>query len=201
MQIMDLQKIEKKMWQAQFKDGLFDLFYASMLMISGVQLLYYHFWITFLLLASIPIVIVGKLIITKPRLGTVRFGNERINKGLKANLILLTVFLTTLLIFYLSASPRYDINLDFSSVIIILIIVIFGVLAYFLEFYRFLVYGMMFAMGEFTIRNFGDETGAVLFYIFSGILLITGLYYLSKFMRENPIPKLEDTHAAENNSL
>ena len=112
-------------------------------------------------------------------------------KQLKAYFALLVTFIATFGIYILSASGRFGFEFGFSTVIIIMFIAIFGGLAYYLDFPRFLLYGIMFAGGEYTIRNHGDIAGAWIMFLFGLVLLVIGLYYLSQFMKNNPLPDEE----------
>ena len=191
---LDLDKIEKKTWSSFFQDGLFDIFFALMFIISGVGQLYDHVLISFSILFCVVVFVGGKYFITKPRLGVVKFGRKRMEKQLKAQLALLAAFLCTLVIFLIGTAGTSGIKIDFSYILIILFIVIFGSLAYFMDFPRFLLYGIMFAVGEYTIRNHGDIAGAYILFTFGSILLVIGLYHLSRFMKNNPIPEMEVTN-------
>jgi hypothetical protein len=53
----------------------------------------------------------------------------------------------------------------------------------------------MFALTEYTMRNHGDTSGALIAFFFGISLLIIGLYYLIVFMKNNPTPKLEAINA------
>ncbi len=194
-QDLELENIEKKAWRSFFQDGLFDIFFAFLFVISGIGQIYDSVFISLSTLIVIGIFIAGKHFITKPRMGTVKFGRKRIEKQLKAHVALLITFIATLIIFFLSASGQFNLELNFSIVIMIMFIAIFGSLAYFLDLPMFLLYGLMFAAGEYTMRNYGDYVGALILFIFGAILLTIGLYHLFKFIKKYPLPQEEVTHA------
>jgi hypothetical protein len=188
---IDLDKIEKKAWSSYFEDGLFDIFFALMFIISGIGQLIDSVFISLSILLCVVVFVLGKSFITMPRFGKVQYGRKRMAKQLKAYLILLATFIATFGIYVLSASGQFGFELGFSTVLIIMFIVIFGSLAYYLDFPRFLLYGIMFAVGEYTIRNYGDTVGPWMFFFFGAVLLVIGLYYLSEFIKNNPLPDKE----------
>jgi hypothetical protein len=190
-QSIDLDKIEKKAWSSYFQDGLFDIFFAILFITNGIQQIYYNIWFSLIMFIAVGIFVAGKQYITRPRLGEVRFGLKRMEKQQRARLVLLATFLSTLAIFLLATSGQPKPEIDLSIVIIILFIVIFATLAYFMDFPRFLLYGIMFASGEFTINNYGDSFGAIIFFIYAAILLVIGIIYLNLFLKKNPLPALE----------
>ena len=128
-------------------------------------------------------------------MGIVKFGKKRIEKQMKAHIALLITFIATLIIFILSASGQFDLDINFSTILMIMFIAIFGSLAYFLDHPMFLVYGLMFAAGEYTIQNHGDMTGALILFISGAILLVTGLYQLIRFLQKFPLLETEVAHA------
>jgi hypothetical protein len=192
---LDLKEIERKAWTSTFQDGLFDIFFAIMFITTSIQSIFYNEWFTLLIFASVGVFIAGKQFITKPRLGIVKFGQKRMEKQLKAHFALLATFLATLLIFILSAWGQLNLELNFSMILIMLFIVIFGALAYFMDFYRFLLYGIMFALTEYTMRNHGDIYGALIAFLFGILLLVIGLFYLSQFVKKYPLLQPEATNA------
>lgn len=191
---LDLKKLEKKMWTAHFQDGFLDIFFAFMFIIQGIQSVYYNSWFTLLMFVNIFIFIMGKQYIVKPRLGNVKFGTKRLEKQQRARLVLLATFLFTLIIFILSASGQPKPRVNFSIVIIIMFIAIFGSLAYFMDFPRFLLYGALFAVGEYTISTMGETVHAWIMFGSGGFLMMVGFYYLFLFVKSYPLSGKEATN-------
>lgn len=194
-QTVDLEHLEKKVWISNFQDGMFDIFFALLFFINGIQQLFYNIWFSLLMFVAVAIYILGKQFITRPRLGAVKYGKKRLMKQQKAHYVLLITFLSTLVIMIIAGSGQFNIEMDFSIVIMILFIVIFGSLAFFMDFYRFLLYGVMFAIGEFTIRHYGDEAGGYIMFCFAGILTVIGIYYMVQFLKKNPRASAEVINA------
>jgi hypothetical protein len=193
-QDLELENIEKKAWQSYFQDGLFDIFFASLFIISGIGQIYDSVFVSLSIFIPVVIFILCKFFITVPRLGIVKFGKKRIEKQMKAHIALLITFIVTLIIFVLSASNQFNLDLDFSTILIIMFIAIFGSLAYFLDYPMFLLYGLMFAASEYIIRNYGHSTGALIFFCFGATLLVIGFYQMIRFLRKFPLPEKEVTN-------
>jgi hypothetical protein len=194
-QDLELEDIEKKAWRSFFQDGLFDIFFALLFIISGIGQIYDSVFISLSILIVVGIFAAGKHFITIPRLGIVKFGKKRIEKQMMAYVALLITFIATLVIFILSASGQFNLAINFSTILMIMFLAIFGSLAYFLDVPMFLLYGLMFAAGEYTMRNYDDITGAMILFIFGAVLLSIGFYQMVQFMRKFPLPEREVMNA------
>jgi hypothetical protein len=194
-QDLELENIEKKAWRSFFQDGLFDIFFALLFIISGIGQIYDSVFISLSILIVVGVFAAGKHFITIPRLGIVKFGKKRIEKQMMAYVALLITFIATLVIFILSASGQFNLDINFSTILMIMFIAIFGSLAYFLDVPMFLLYGLMFAAGEYTMRNYDDITGAMILFIFGAVLLSIGFYQMVQFMRKFPLPEREVMNA------
>jgi hypothetical protein len=193
-QDIELENIEKKAWRSFFQDGLFDIFFALLFIISGIGQIYDSVFISLSVFIPVGIFVVCKYFITVPRLGIVKFSKKRIEKQMKAYVALLITFIATFFIFILSASSQFNLEINFSTILMIMFIAIFGSLAYFLDAPMFFLYGLMFAAGEYTMQNYGDITAALILFIFGATLLAIGLYQMIRFIRKYPLPEREVTH-------
>jgi hypothetical protein len=194
---MRLREIERTAWTSYFEDGLWDLFFGVLFLISGIRSLTDNVWYvrglyTLLLVACILILPIGKKRITIPRLGHVKFGRARKLRQSKAIAILAISVLTTFALLMLPKSglappPKMPI----SPIIAAWIAVVFGVLAYYLDFKRLFAYGVLFAISEVLSGLFGEPIGSIMQAILGVAVLVVGIAVFMRFMRRYPLPTEE----------
>jgi hypothetical protein len=186
---ISLKEVERKAWTSYFEDGLWDIFFGAMLLIGGIRSVTDYVWYTLLILPLILVLPLGKRFITIPRLGLVKFGPSRKAKQEKA---LVALIISVLAIFALLLLPNSGLALPpkmlISPMMAVWIAVIFGILAYYLDFWRLFAYGLLFAISEALWGLFGGYIGAMA-QIISGItVLLIGLFVLARFLRKYPQP-------------
>jgi hypothetical protein len=186
---IDLGKIEKKAWTAYFQDGLWDIFIASMMLTMAIRTLTDNVWFTLGMFIGFPIMVIGKKFITIPRLGFAKFGPKREAKRMKLLIVIFLAVISTCILLLLplvGQKPSKDASSLFMA---IFLMVVFSSIAYFLDFNRLYIYGLMFAVNEIVWGRFGEPTGPYLILIFGVIVLIIGLIILFSFMQKYPLYK------------
>lgn len=68
---------------------------------------------------------------------------------------------------------------------------IFFAIAYFMDFNRLYIYGVLFAVGAVLWELFGIPAGPVAIIVSGSVGLATGLSYFAKFLRDYPKPVTE----------
>jgi MFS family permease len=184
-----LKEVERRAWTSYFEDGLWDIFLGGMVLIGGIRSLSDNVWYTLLILPLILVLPFGKRFITTPRLGHVKFGPSPKAKREKA---VVALIISVLAIFALLLLPNSGLALPpktlISPMMAVWIAVIFGVLAYYLDFWRLFMYGLLFAISEVLSGLFGGYIGAMAQTI-SGIgVLLIGFFVLARFLRKYPQP-------------
>ncbi len=143
----------------------------------------------------------AKKFITKPRLGVVKFGFKRKGRKLKT-LIVLSVNLLILLILFLIRFTNPEFNLEFPGFLDGLILGLLFITtpvcfaAYFLQFPRFYLYGLLVGLSFFLSDVFSIFIPSpfdtlIVFSLISGIMIIMGIVFLIKFLRKYPLSKEE----------
>ena len=80
-QKLDLRKMEKKAWNTYYaQDGLYDILFGIMMVVGAIRTITDIPWVTLGILAGILVIPLGKRYITTPRIGRVKFGEERMGK-------------------------------------------------------------------------------------------------------------------------
>ena len=194
---MSLREIERKAWISYFEDGLWDLFFGALFLIGGVRSLTNNVWYVgtlyiLLLVVSILILPIGRKLVTVPRLGHVKFGPARKLRQSKAIAVLAISVLAT---FALLMLPKSGLALPpkmlISPIMAGWIAVVFGVLAYYLDFRRLFAYGLLFAISEVLSGLFGEPIGSIVQTISGIAILLVGMAVFMRFVRRYPLPTEE----------
>jgi len=186
---ISLKEVERRAWTSYFEDGLWDIFLGAILLIGGIRSVTDYVWYTLLILPLILVLPLGKRLITTPRLGHVKFGPSREAKQEKA---MVALIISVLAIFALLLLGNSGLALPpkmlISPMMAVWIAVIFGALAYYLDFWRLFAYGLLFAISEVLWGLFGGYIGAMAQTIFGIGVLLIGLFVLARFLRKYPQP-------------
>jgi len=189
---LDLKELEKKVWLTYFQDGFWDIFIASMMLTMAIRTLTDNIWFTLGMFTGVPILVIGKKFITIPRLGHVKFSQFRMKRQIKL-MATIGIAVCATVGFLLLISMGWDAPKVISSLgMAVFLALIFGLIAYFLEFPRLFIYGLMFATNEIIWGHFGEPTGPYVVLIFGSTVLVIGLIILASFIRKYPLPKEEE---------
>lgn len=190
-QKINLKELEKKAWTTYFQDGLWDIFFGNILLTMVIRTITDNIWFTFLMFIGVFAIIFGKRYITTPRIGLVKFGPTRLMKGIKLlGIIGLAVIITVCLLWpnpFLKDQPAIVSSLIVASMVII----IFGGMAYFLDYFPLAIYGVLFGIGEILWSLFGESVGLKAMLVFGSSIFIIGFLMLGHFVRKYPLPSEE----------
>jgi hypothetical protein len=199
---MDLKALEKKAFRSMHQDGLWDI-YLGLLLLGGALAAYlenvgfypYHYVGYFsVIIIGMVVLIFGKRSITVPRIGLAKFGPEREKKRLiLIGWVVAVLVLTVALLFMYSGtgSGRPPAFLG-SAVIMLMMVAIFSGMAYYLDYPRMVVIGVLFAMAEFLVvwfesQGWGEVRFVVAQAIPGAIILAMGLFHFIRFVRTHPV--------------
>ena len=202
-QTVDLKVLEKKAWRSVFQDGLWDIFLGLLLMAFGLS-----GWLDTLALnegtrmgiyigaevLAMIVLFAGKRFITIPRMGRVKFGAERQKRRNIVRLLLFISVLVGLVMWFLGSSQIsgeggiLSGTWFFPAVWVLNIIIVFGLGAYFLEYERLYVIGFLYAvvipLNEVIKSTAKIDVAIYLFLVTGLIVVLMGLFYLLRFMRD-----------------
>ncbi|MFC1953840.1 hypothetical protein ACFLVZ_02270 [Chloroflexota bacterium] len=204
---VNLKELERKIFISYFKDGLWDIYGALMLLGFGLTMV--TGW-DYLMLAFATLSVVLLLLkkrVTVPRLGQVKFSVERQAKTKKSMLIAMLTGTFTMLIgmvFFVLAStnslPRWlDIWMGnyflaaFGGMLALLV----AVAAYIVGVWRYYIYAALtFIAYVFAsiLRPIDMEYLPIL--VAGSIILISGTVILMRFLRDYPLPSKEIINAS-----
>jgi hypothetical protein len=198
-QKINLKNIEKESWKRTFvEDGLFDI----MLGVSFLTALASSLFGTDYSLIPIFVILIASYITVRkyviiPRIGTVKFGAERIKKkGWVTGVLVLSVLFLGLMTFLTKSGIFPSEGLPISSILVgFNILIVLSLMGYFLNFNRLYLYGALIGLGE-PIGTWLEKTGrlqdgSIVVGIISAIVIVIGIVTFIKFLKKYPLPKKE----------
>lgn len=207
--VLDIKSLEKKVYRSFFEDGFWDIFIGMLLLGFGLtwtRIFFDIFEPLAIMIISIIwntitflIYYLGKKFITIPRIGIVKFGQKRKARQKKLKIFLLINVLFGCVVFILTFFGLLDFLAIGGSLTPLLIGLIaytfpFTIIAYFLEFNRLYIYALMggfsFFLSDIIYSILGSPLDSILgFGVPGGIIVVIGLVFLIKFLRNYPKPK------------
>jgi uncharacterized membrane-anchored protein len=203
---INLKEMEKKAWKSYFQDGLWDILLGFILLTFGVapfieEITGITYLISYIILLSIGYILfyVGKKYITIPRIGNVKFGQKRKSKRIKIFIILVISVILGLAVILLTKTDLISYNIDVSIWGIIFAInalIIFSLMAYYLDFPRLYIYSIFFAISILIIETSSSHVGSTYdnllgFGMFGLVVVLVGILHLNRFVRSHPLQREE----------
>lgn len=206
MLTFNLTDIEKKAYRSTFQDGIWDIFLGLILLILAVIALLSNrgtpegqqMTVLIVLQAvALAVFIGGKKCITVPRMGFVKFGPQRKAKIKKSRIVLLASVVAGMVVFLVallamrssSAGPSRLMNF-MPLAWVVNAIIVFSLLAYYLDCPRLYAYGVLFALPvpfDMAIKKFaGVNLSPVTFAVPATFMLAIGAVLLVRFLRKYP---------------
>ena len=202
-QKISLKEAERKAFTSTFQDGLWDIFIGCFLLQFSIGPFLSptlgDFWssvvfLPFFALAFLVIWFVKKHVIT-PRVGIVKFGQWRVTRMMRFNAGMVLALTVSLLLGILSlvqfgSIPGWIHTARFSLIFLIT----FCAAAYFLDFTRLYIYGVIIALspliGEvlYVYLKASHHGFPITFGITAGLIILTGLVLFIRFLQDNPLP-------------
>lgn len=201
-----LKELEKKVFSSYFKDGLWDIYGALILLGFGLSMVtgWDYLIAAFAVLAVVLLLFRKRIVI--PRLGQVKFSSERQVKTKRSIIIaVVTITLTMILgvvffvLFTTNSIPSWlDIWMDdyflatFGGILAILV----AVAAYVVGVWRYYIYAVL-TFIAFILANTlrPNDMEGIPIVAAGGILLISGVTILARFLRNYPLT-LQETDSA-----
>ena len=211
MTVFNLTEIEKKAFRSTFQDGLWDIFLGSLLLVLSISALLSNIGTTKKLHIGVLIVLqilvvlaftVGKKRITIPRMGFVKFGPKRKQRMTKSRIILLISVLLGVVVFLIASAliqgnpaGRSKLLLFAPVAWVVNSIIVFSFLAYYMDFTRLYLYGVLFALPvpfDVAIQQFTELNLSPIAFAVPGIAMLgVGTVLLLRFLHEYPKPGQE----------
>lgn len=202
-QQVSLKEAERKVFRATYNDGLWDIFLGCFFFSYGIALylspLLGDFWSSVVLLPLWALIYLVLWLIRKyvviPRIGVVKFGQVRKNKLAKFTIVMLTVNILAFILGMLAAVSFGSVSGQVISIIFGMILLTgFSLAAYFLDFSRLYIYGLLLGLspliGEWLwTHGYATHHGLpITFGITASIMILVGLVLFIRLLRDNPLP-------------
>ncbi len=216
-QEIDLKELERKAFKSTFQDGLWDILLGLLLLAMAVGALLSDLGMaqlsTMIILIGIAVLALaviwaGKKFITVPRIGRVKFGPEGKSRQKKTRWLLslpvlfgVAFFIFTPLVVRITQSEWLNPGLFLGGIYMTNMLIVFSLGAYFLNFTRLYLIGVMYAIPvplDITFHELADiDITAVAFGAPAAVVLVIGTVLFVRFLREYPLPATEVSDAGE----
>lgn len=200
---IDLKELEKKAYRSFFEDGFWDIYLGLMLLAIGGGPALLALGTSLVWAAAVPLAVAvlgmliffgGKKHLTVPRLGAVQFGPARTLRRKKTSLVLACSVLVGIALLVLTATRSLP-SLGLAGVPTVAIIfaancvIVFSLAAYYLDFGRLYVYGLLYAaafpLAVVLTEHWGAAAGFLVAYALSAApMTLVGLALFVRFLRE-----------------
>lgn len=216
MTTFNLKEIEKKAFRSTFQDGFWDIFLGLTLLAGAVAAFLANsgvsegrIMIIFVALQALVLLvfIAGKKRITVPRMGFVKFGPKRKRKIWKSRITLVASVLAGLLVFLAALAIKYypagqpKLLLLFPAAWVANSIIVFSLLAYYLDCTRLYAYGVLFALPvpvDMLVNELlGVKLITIALAVSATIMLLVGTVLLTRFLRDYPLAVKDESNGKE----
>jgi len=198
---ISLEEAERRVFKTKMNDGLWDIFLGCFFLLFAVAPLLSSrlgdFWssaifIPFLAVVFLVLWLVRRHIVT-PRIGEVRFGSKR-QERLKTFSIIMLFFNVVAFVLGAAVAATFEVSPVLLPPILfgLIILTLFSTAAYYLEFKRLYLYGLLGGLspliGEYLWVNHGASHHGfpIMFGVTSGIMILIGLTIFIRLLRNNP---------------
>jgi len=202
-QKISLKEAERKAFRTTFNDGLVDIFLGCFLLMFVIGLYLSDslgdFWssavfLPFLALVYLAIWLIRRYVVT-PRVGMVKFGQARKAKLAKFTVVMLVINVVAFILGSVAALSFGSVPGQMISILFGLILLMgFSIAAYFLDFSRLYIYGLLAGLspliGEWLwTHGYATHHGfPITFGTSSGIMILVGLAVFIRLLHNNPVP-------------
>lgn len=203
---LSLKEAERRAFTIAFDDGLWDIFLGCFFLEFAIapflseslgdfwsSVIFLPFWG----LVYLAIWLVRKYIV-KPRIGNVKFGPARSAKLKKFTSVMLLINIVVFVLGVIAVLSFGAISSQIYPIILgVTLLIGFSLAAYFLDFPRLYIYGLLLAcsplVGEwlYSYQNASHHGWPITFGVTCSIMIMTGIIIFIRFLRHYPVPVME----------
>lgn len=195
--IINLKEIQRKILSSPYEDGLIDLMIGTIFSLTAVNVIFKGSSYFFIPLIIIPIVLLlfAKKYITAPRMGVVIIGRSEKRRMLPVYIIIAFSIIFNVIFEYMTRYGYYAGTrniLSAQTIFATKAMIVFVLIAYFINFKRLYIYGILFAMTIpiskiLQLKNIISDNREGL--LFPGlIIMIAGIVIFIRFIKKYPLP-------------
>ena len=201
-QKISLKEAERRAFRSTYNDGLWDIFLGCFFLTFIIALylspILGDFWssvaeLPFWALVYLAIWLIRRYVVA-PRIGRVTFGPARKARLRKFTLVLLAINVAAFILALIAAFSFGSVPGQVTGVIFGMILLVgFSLAAYFLDFSRLYIYGLLVGLspmvGEWLwAHGYASHHGfPITFGTSAGIMILVGLAVFVRFLRDNPV--------------
>lgn len=202
-QRISLRDAERKAFRTTYNDGLVDIFLGCFLLIFVIapylSASLGDFWssamfLPFWALVYLAIRLIRRYVVT-PRIGTARFGQARRARLARFTVVMLVINAIALILGFVAALSFGRVPGQMTSIAFGMVLLMgFSIAAYFLDFNRLYIYGLLVGLsplvGEWLwAHGYATHHGfPITFGTSAGIIILVGLALFIRLLHENPVP-------------
>jgi hypothetical protein len=203
---ISLKDAERKAFRATYNDGLWDILLGCIFLMWAIapdlSASLGDFWssavfLPFWALVYLAIWLIRKYVVI-PRIGSVKFGRARIAKLAKFTAVMLAVNIIALVLGFVAALNFGKVPGQLTSILFGMILLVgFSLAAYFLDFSRLYLYGLLVGLSPLVgewLWTYGYATHhgfPITFGTAAGIMILVGLAVFIRLLHDNPVPTEE----------
>jgi hypothetical protein len=202
---IDLHKIEKQTHRLTFEDGLYDMTYGTMLISYAIapilREIIYLGYIIFMIIPAPLILLLGKRYITIPRIGIVKFRQNKTSAKNKIHLLTAIFVPLTIILVVLTYLGMFNIHVGGYYVPVgagIFALILLSSIAYIINYPHFYLYAMSIGLGIPLTELIEPLTGEFYNYLISfgisgTLILLYGIFTFTKFIKTYKKPTIAET--------
>ena len=195
--------LELRLYLTNYRDGLFDMIFAMMLIISGSNQLFTYLdlerpiYLKLGILIFVAIFLLVKRFVSNPRSGKVTFSKERKKKRARAIIIAISAQVFTAIVLYAAIKnllPEGE-NSQLVSLIIefLFLLIVFSSLGYYSDYKWFYFVGIIYALAwpvNYLLQPvLNTLIPGIILQLAAGLfLLLIGMVHFISFLKEYPKP-------------
>ena len=208
-EVISLKEAEKKVFSFATQDGLVDVFLGCLFLGWAIApflsstlgdfwsiAVFVPFWGTVMF-----IIWLLRKYVVKSRVGAVQYGKVRKARLRKFTFIMLAINILAL-VAGIWTTYNYDVMSSHfpAAVFSLTVLVLFSTAAYFLDFHRLYIYGLLVCfsptVGEWLYEDYGASHHGfpITFGVSAAVMFSTGLFVFVRLLRSNPLPDEETAH-------
>jgi len=196
-----LKELEKNTWKTSYENGLIDITIGLIFIVSAACHIFddIRYFLMPLYLIPVLFLMLTKKYITIPRMGVVKFNKRRKRKSATFIAVMTSVLLFLVILTIVLKTNYLPEGIASRILISAIILSICFATAFFLNFNRLYIYGIVIA-GAFNLNEYIRENPGFLSeggyaYLFAAVvILITGSIYLIKFLKKYPLSTKRTYH-------
>lgn len=202
-QKISLKDAERKAFKSAFQHGLWDIFIGCFLLMfviaPSLSRSLGDFWSSVVFLPFFVVVFVVLWLVRKhvivPRVGIVEFGAWRKKRVIRFNIVMFLALTVAFVLSFLSL-VQFDLIPGWIHIarFSLVFLIVFFVVAYFLDFTRLYIYGVLIALspliGEvfYVYLKVPHHGIPISFGISASLIILTGLVLFVRFLQDHPMP-------------